>query len=624
MALKKKIALIVLIMATCAAIRAGIAAVFLWVVPEDNSITVPADAPNTLPVYDEGTGMLTLIADGTSEYTIVYGAGAAHTEQLAAQELQSYLRQITGVLLPLTTDSAPARTAEIIVGKTNRAADAQIARPVADEDSYTIALQGETLLIAGGETRGTLYGVYDFLQDFFGCRFFTPSLELVPQQRVAAIPKNANISGAPAFSFRHTSWNTSNNARWRSKLHLNGTMTAGHGSVDESDTKLILFDGVPAGHTMEVFVPAETYFESHPEYFMMNEEGVREPMQLCYANPDVLELTKQTIAQWIADHPQANIFSVSQNDGHYNCHCPECAAMDEAEGSPSGALLNFVNKVAVYADSLCPGVLIHTFAYQATERPPRNIRPADNVLVQLCSIGNNHSVPYAEGAPQFCVDVKTWSEISNNLILWDYGTTFSCFLTPFPDLKTLQPNAQMYKENGAQGYFMQGNRDSVSAEFGELRAYLIAKLMWDPDMDFDAATREFLYYYYGPGYTNMEEYIRRIEAKRQDFFRIGSLREEFVKLNVFDLAQAEAWFDACEALTLDADQLEHVQRSRLQVIWYKSVFKKAEFSFLNPKRAEENRKLHEALLHHGISHLQESNSMVEQPDYRKTPDSWTK
>jgi len=621
MAVKKKIARSV---AVCIAILAGLAAVFLLVLNGYEGITVPADAPNTLPVYDEGTEMLTLIADGESAYTIVYGAGATHTEQLAAQELQSYLKQITGVTLPLTDDSAPARAAEIVVGKTNRAADAQITRPVADEDSYTIALQGETLLIAGGETRGTLYGVYDFLQDFFGCRFFTPALELVPQQRVAAIPKNTNIVGAPAFSFRHTSWNSSNNARWRSKLHLNGTMTAGHGSVDESDTKLILFDGVPAGHTMEVFVPAETYFESHPEYFMMNEEGVRAPMQLCYAHPDVLELTKQTVAQWIADHPQANIFSVSQNDGHYNCHCPECSAIDEAEGSPSGALLNFVNKVAVYADSLRPGVLIHTFAYQATERPPRNIRPADNVLVQLCSIGNNHSVPYTEGAPQFCEDVKTWSEISNNLILWDYGTTFSCFLTPFPDLKTLQPNAQMYKENGAQGYFMQGNRDSVSAEFGELRAYLIAKLMWDPDMDFDTATREFLYYYYGPGYTNMEEYIRRIEAKRQDFFRIGSPREEFVKLNAFDLAQAEAWFDACEEQTRDAGQLEHVQRSRLQVTWYKSVFKKAEFSFLNPKRAEKNRKLHEALLRCGISHLQESNSMVEQPDYRKTPDSWTK
>ena len=171
---------------------------------------------------------------------------------------------------------------------------------------------------------------------------------------------------------------------------------------------------------------------------------------------------------------------------------------------------------------------------------------------------------------------------------------------------------------------MQGNRDSVSAEFGELRAYLIAKLMWDPDMDFDAAMREFLYYYYGPGCANIEEYISRIEAKRQDFFRIGSPREEFVKLNVFDLAQAEAWFDACEEQTLDAGQIEHVQRSRLQVTWYKSVFKKAEFSFFNPKRAEENRKLHEALLRYGISHLQESNSMVEEPDYHKTPDSWTK
>jgi len=609
------------LMSVFIAVSASLATVFPERVPGYDGIAVPADAPNTLPVYEEGTEMLTLIADGASDYTIVYGADATHTEKLAAEELQRYLSQITGVTLPLSSDLADAKTHEILVGRTARAADAKITRPVADEDSYTIAVLGETLLIAGGETRGTLYGVYDFLQDFFGCRFFTPELEVVPQQRAAAIPKNTDAANAPAFYFRHTSWRSAYDTRWRSKLHLNATMSAGHGSVDESDTKLILFGAVP-GHTMKDFVPPEVYFEPHPEYFMMTEDGRRDPTQLCYADPAVLALAKQTIAKWIAENPQANIFSVSQNDGHVSCHCPVCGVIDEAEGSPSGALLNFVNQAAVYADTLRPGVLIHTFAYQATERPPKTIRPAENVLVQLCSIGNNHSVPYTEGNPQFCEDVKTWAEISNHLILWDYGTTFSCFLTPFPDLKTLQPNAQMYLKNGAQGYFMQGNRDSKSAEFGELRAYLIAKLMWDPYMDFDKAMQEFLYYYYGPGCSNIEEYIKLIEANRREFFRVGSEKMEFVDLNVFDLAQAEAWFDACEAQTLDTAQLEHVQRSRLQVSWYKSAHLKAEFFPLNPGRVAENRKLHENLLKHNITYLHEASPMLEKPNYYKTAASW--
>jgi len=611
------------LMSVLITVASAFAALFPQLVPEYDGITGPAVAPNTLPAYEAGTELLTLIADGASDYTIVYGENATSTEKLAAAELQSYLAQITGLTLPVSTDLADSgKETEIVVGKTARAVDALVNRTNLNEDSYTIAVQGKTLLIAGGETRGTLYGIYDFLQDFFGCRFFTADLELVPKQAVAAIPADTLVNGTPAFSFRHTSWRMAQNTRWRSKAHLNGTMTAGHGSMDESDTKLILFGGPDAGHTFRFFVPEEQYFESNPEYFAMDESGKRVAGQVCLSNPEVLELTKTMLAQWIAQYPQANLFSVSQNDNQRYCRCEQCAAIDAAEGSPSGSLLTFVNKVAAYANTIKPGVQIHTFAYQYTVRPPKTVRPAENVLIQLCSIENNHSEPYTVSEPQFCEDVKTWSALCENLILWDYGTNFKHYADPFPDIRILQPNAQMYYENGAAGYFMQANSMCASPEFGELRAYLIAKLLWDPYCDMEKAMTEFLYYYYGTGHENIAAYIEMIEARRCGDIGVFENPAETVKLNVFDLAQIDAWFDACEAAAADEIQLARIQRSRLQVRYYKSATMKAEFFLLREGRVDAGRQLHEDLLRHGVTHLKEWPPMKENPDYRMAASQW--
>lgn len=42
----------------------------------------------------------------------------------------------------------------------------------------------------------------------------------------------------------------------------------------------------------------------------------------------------------------AYYWSVSQMDGNGNCTCSHCMALDKYDGSPSGSILNYVNKVA--------------------------------------------------------------------------------------------------------------------------------------------------------------------------------------------------------------------------------------------------------------------------------------
>ncbi len=598
------------------------ATIFPELVPGYDGLPAAA-APQTVPSYPAGTELLTLVQDGVSGYTIVHGQNAHRSEKRAAAELASYLFEITGVTLPTVADDAQPTEKEIIVGKTNRAADALVDRAALGDDGYCIRVSGSKLMIAGGEARGTLYGVYGFLEDFLGCRWFTPTDELVPQQTALALPRDTNVSSKPAFSFRHTSWVRAQDTSWRSKMHFNGTMSPGHGSMDNSQQDLILFGGYDAGHTFRFFVPKETYFATNPEYFAMDENGKRVDGQCCLSNPAVLELTKAYLDRWLTEYPNANIFSVSQNDNQNYCHCAQCAAIDKAEGSPAGSLLTFVNKIADYVKTKRPDVLIHTFAYQYTVTPPKTLRPADNVLIQLCSIDNNHAEPYRISEPQFCEDVKTWSAISKHLIVWDYGTNFGHYLTPMPDLRILQPNAQMYYENGAQGYFMQANSMSISGEFAELRAYLIGKLMWDPYCNLAKAQDEFLYYYYGPGYQNIKAYIDLIEAKRSSKFKLFADPGEAVWLTVFDLAKATAYFDSCQKLAATAQQAQNTERSALQLRYYKSEMMKAEFFPYEGTREEAGRQFYHDMKRLGITHLHEGTPLTDTPDFRNLASSWS-
>jgi hypothetical protein len=583
-------------------------------------------APQTVPVYDGNEELLTLAEGGETDYVIIYAESAARAEITAAQELKNYFDEQNGTDIPLLTAESTAPAAkEIVVGKTGRAIDALIDREALGTDGFTIAAQGESVIISGGEVRGTLYGVYSFLETYFGCRWFTPELSVVPELAQALLPATLNDTQTPAFLFRDTSWMCSWNAEWRAKQALNGSLTPWHSPLDETYTDILNFGGGDAGHTFRFFVPEEVYFESHPEYFALGKNGKRMPGQVCLANEDVYQLTLAHVLHWLQENPNAEYISVSQNDNQDYCRCSQCAAIDAREGSPAGSMLTFVNRIA--RDVKAAGyndVLIHTFAYQYTRTPPKYIVPEDNVMVMLCSIECNHSEPYQYSDPEFYDDLAGWAAICDRLFIWDYTTDFGHYLTPLPDYNNLQTNIQMFYENNVEGCFMQGNSMSVNGEFGEMRSYLMAKLLWDPYCDIQKHWDEFMYYYYGPGCQNIFAYIDVLAENKSKFYDCFESPEDIVCLSYFDLERCDALWDACEAAATGDAQLARIQRSRLQVQYYKSVARKGEFIIINSydERVAAGQKLYDDLTRLGITRLRESRDLMENPNFWDKASTW--
>ncbi|MBR6558738.1 MAG: hypothetical protein IKT70_06970, partial [Clostridia bacterium] len=77
---------------------------------------------------------LLLVDDGKTDYVIVRSENAYITEVTASTELQSYIKQITGVEIPIVTDSTAPAEKEIVVGKTNRESEGEFDREELGDD----------------------------------------------------------------------------------------------------------------------------------------------------------------------------------------------------------------------------------------------------------------------------------------------------------------------------------------------------------------------------------------------------------------------------------------------------------------------------------------------------------
>ena len=508
----------------------------------------------------------------TQEYRIVVSKDVDAGTKYAAEELAKYLKAVGSVELPVVCDCTESAEKEIVVGCSNRCGTPSGVN--LKNDGYVLRTVGDKLFIRGMNDRGNLYGVYGFLENVLGCRFFTEVVEKIPAMDVIEIPE-LDETVMPAFEFRNTTWHEISRKPFFSYKR-------GFNSIAGTPVTPMLAHSLC--HTMFNYLSPDDYFDEHPEYFSMVEgRRIREMTQLCLTNPEVLEIVKKNLRKTILEHPECTIFSVSQMDWYNPCQCPECRRVDEEEGNHMGTMIRFVNACADSVAEEFPDVIIETLAYQYTRQAPKT-RPRPNVCVCLCTIeccfthpmrDDNHiAVPFRHlTTPGVTVqqDLRDWGKICKRMMIWDYTTNYRFYQAPNMNLHVLQDNMKFFLENGVTSLFEQGTGETISGEFGELRVYLISKLMWNVDGDVSAWMDEFLENYYGRkaakpirAYIDyLTDYVTRYEVHAgiyenpQDVFPNALI------------PAMDAFWDAAEAAAEDEDQLNRIQRSRMQVRFLK-------------------------------------------------------
>ena len=446
----------------------------------------------------------TLFKNGKSDYVIVLCKSASTSEQTAAKELQSYLEQIGGVVLPIINrNELQEGQKHILVGYNKKyGAEFGVERPDKNDEGFTYRTVGPNIWIYGGSQRGTMYGVYSFLENELGVRWYTKDYTKIPSLKKWSF-KELNHSELPFIEYRFDQYfNVEPHKDWLAHNKCNSVWSA----QDNEYGGLVAYWNA---HTFEQFIPSGEYFQKHPEYFSLR-DGKRTPYtQLCLSNPEVLQICIEKMKQAIAANPLYWVYSMSQSDNQFPCQCDKCRAIEEQYGGHSGLMIWFVNQVADAIKPLYPDKYIGTFAYQYTRKAPVGITPRDNVVIRLCSIECcfAHPLEECEHNRPFISDIEDWSKIAPHLFIWDYVVNYRQYVAPFPNFGVLAENIKTFKKYNAIGIQEEAQYESIGGEFAEMKSWVLSKLLWNPNLDTKALVAQFITDYYGDAASYIQQYF---------------------------------------------------------------------------------------------------------------------
>ncbi|MEX2172538.1 MAG: DUF4838 domain-containing protein [Pirellulales bacterium] len=476
-------------------------------------------------------------------WDIVVASDAIESEIYAAEEFQQLYQQSSGVELPIVRQ-VDRSNRHVFIGPGNPLRSSAVGFEVDSfgQEDLRIVVRDENIAIAGGRPRGTLYGVYTFLEDYLQVRFLTADHTHVPPLGDERIVEPIDRFYHPPLEFRWAAYEA--NYHWpefAARLRFNSARLPAS-PVDGSNwTNAGKYGGRTSmeeiGHSFNQLVPPEKFASDYPEYYCLfrgirygsvkkGEEGLdfkqgQFPygMQLCLSHPDVLRIVTENVLDTFANRPDLLNVSVAANDGGAHCQCPDCSAIDQREGSATGSLLQFVNTVADEVARKYPGRMISTLAYSDTAAPPKSLRPNENVQIQWCSIGtcflhafNDSSCSQNEWHTS---QLRRWAELTDNLYTWNYylHDEKHGFQLPMPNLRLIDDNIRYQLSLGVRGMFMQATTSCHGTEWEELRNYMLSRLMWDPSQDGDQLMREWLELHYGPAAPPIVRWIDRLHDR---------------------------------------------------------------------------------------------------------------
>ena len=439
---------------------------------------------------------------------IVLPPNASPAERTAASELAKYLAAIAGDLEAIDARFHVGQTPEALTAFGLKGWD----ELRADEVLYCIK-DGEAWL-AGDVPRGTLYAVYEFLEREYGVRFFTADDELVPAQSPFRLPPEGTFYRyAPVFMQRSAAYTTINNDHqaFAAKMRNNYFYCP-------SDAEWGGYDGLIGWcHTLAQFLPVEKYYKDHPEWYSM-QKGIRlggPQFQMCLTNHEMRQELIKVVREQIKAHPESHFISVSQNDNHHPCQCPECKKFIKEHGNETDLLLDCVNEVAAMVAEEFPGVFVETLAYVYTRQPPKTIRPLDNAAIRYCTIEAAALAPVDSPRNQVLAEeLQAWQPIAKHTMIWNYVTDFARYYLPHPNWTFLDEDLRFFRDNNAISVFEQGsfNHCGRAADLTDLRTYVVSRLLWNPDLDGQALIHEFVDHHYGPAAPYVYAYLDGVTA----------------------------------------------------------------------------------------------------------------
>jgi hypothetical protein len=473
---------------------------------------------------------LGLFGKSESAYSIYHDAAAPSSVKLAAEELQRAMEISTGVQLPIS-----ARPSErmICLGDNAAANGAGLSSDSLPDDGFRIVTKNKNLYILGKDTkdgyrwrgwesRGTLFGTYEFLETVVGARWLMPGEigEEIPSHRRLTVPR-LNITQKPAFQMRELV-DVQNQIRTY-KPQDGSPSNVGPLKVDRwllrhkvpnvSDALKSTRRKIDHGHAWVHYITPKD-MAAHPEF----EAVAGSKGKFCTSNRGAIELFAKRVIQWLDDHPNRRAAAISPEDGGNFCKCEICRSFTEKDwhgrGSHTRLVLKFYNDIAEIVAQKHPDRMLGGYVYYNYMYPPsKPIKMHPNVWLFLAPLnyyGWGLAKPtYREELGRL---IAAWKAVTPNLGYFNWSVWFRSFNgTPLPPGRPiLKLELPTLHKLGVQGVGMVG----IGAwGYGGCENYILAKLLWDAESDVEALYQEWMQKAYGPAWKTMDKFVTMIEER---------------------------------------------------------------------------------------------------------------
>lgn len=482
-------------------------------------------------------------------------------EKTAAYQLKEYLEAATGEAFSVAHESVAPQCKKIHLGKTNAflSLGVELDEEELNGDGFVLIAVGDALYIAGATDTGTLYGVYYYLEEYVGVRFYGLDEEYVPSVSELEFPET-QVTEVPAFKYRgalsdatmhakpEEGRTTETVAEYYAKIRQSHEFLQSEVQpiADQSCGGTVNINkDINQSHNNLTYVPAATYYESYPSMFYTRAGG-SSPVDICYSSGINADGSIQSgvnaasayvegLKKYILLNPCAEYHMLGQQDITDYCQCSACVSGTQAYGygAYAGVTLRFYNAVAkaIAAWETAENrthVKLVCYSYLFTTDAPvtkiggvytchNTVKLASNLTIRFADFYANQYFSFlAENQVNGYGEdyLEKWSCVlgENDSWYWGYATNHSYYFAYTPSLQKIQQTLAGLQELGTEYVLFQHSTSEYNDWRAKMETYVISKLLWDPTEDVAALRNEYLDGYYGAASEKVTAFINNFDA----------------------------------------------------------------------------------------------------------------
>ena len=489
----------------------------LWLLVSLSLLSLPASA--AFPVARQGTPLAEIVVSAEGEGPLLF----------AAEELQTWLRELTGAELPIRHDLASPQPKIILA--VNPDGFAEDLAQIGAKDGYAVREKDGHLYVFGTKAKGVLNGVFRMLSkntDIIWAHA-SPEYGTIFTKNPDLTLTQIDYVDIPKLSLRGWQFNTSSMDLELWSLR-NGN---NHGSAPkELLDKAGYFRACGGGHNLTgLFLKPEKYYADHPDFYpLINGERVNRPRtQLCFTNPDMTAAFIKEVDAFIQANLEYTTVNIHIEDNYTLCECEKCLQPITIDGKTvtiedknkfrSTQYFLFLNQVAKFVAERYPDKEIRTYAYFFTQEPPIcAIEP--NIRVLLAFIYKDARYPLQDPVNQATCDMfMGWAAMTKGLINRDYYGLTKEF--PRPADYAMLSELRFMNQHGLERNYAEISRNwhkdprwGNGTHVWDLNAYyfwVMTRGMWDLDVDYTELRADFRRRAFGPAADDMGEFYQTVE-----------------------------------------------------------------------------------------------------------------